>query len=958
VLSRSRSAPLVGRDTQLTTLHELVADVVAGRGRAVWIEGEPGIGKSTLLDAALTGVEQRGCQLFRGAAHELSQRFPLRVLLECLHVSEASPDPARSQIAALLRTAGSEVSSGDPVIPASESLLAFVDGLCASSPVVLVVDDLQWADEASLAVWDRLLRSVGQLPLLLIAASRPVGRQHALAGLRRAFRSEETVMLPLKPLTSAQAAQVVSGLLGARPGPGLRQLAERAGGNPLYLREIVDSLVRDDQAKISDDVAEVGTPDLGAPVSLSAAIADRLDFLSRGTRDALQIAALLGPEFAVTDVAVVTGHTVTHLIPIVEEGIASGVLTESGSRLAFRHNLIRDALAAGIPAGLRSALHLHAAQALVSTRASTDRVAEQLLAATDSGAIADEWVLDWLVEAGPQLVYRAPGTAADLLGHTADRISSGDPRGDGLTSLLITAAWLDGRDAEVEQRARQVLSSDPAPALRAQVTWNLAYVLGRSGRIDEAIAVVLEALADRRIGDVWSARLRALHAMGLNTSGRTEEGDTVAQAALAEAEHAGDLLATGYALHALSNLRLRNPNKSGALAYLDRAVNLVPEHPDTMDLRLLLLLNYASALEDVDRLDDALTTSREAVRLAERFGSRMRRAGMRTTLGEQLYAAGQWDDAIAELETVDAPYPYFRQLSDGLIALIAAHRDDRASVDRLLATFTGAEFASGDYRLFALFVVQARSLVAELDGDLRRATELLASMLEPGWESDSYARWVWLPDLVRLATTTGDTAIAQAALAAAEADAAAATTVGRIACAERCRGLVEQDPEPLLSAVDRYRAIGRPLELAGALEDAAVHRAGRGDGHAARAALDEALTGYAELGAHFNIRRATARLRTYGLRRGQRGPRRRPTTGWEALTPTELQVAEQVAKGRSNPEIATTMFLSRRTVQTHISHILAKLGARSRVEIAQEASRRLPDTATADARDEGRAGGA
>lgn len=115
----------------------------------------------------------------------------------------------------------------------------------------------------------------------------------------------------------------------------------------------------------------------------------------------------------------------------------------------------------------------------------------------------------------------------------------------------------------------------------------------------------------------------------------------------------------------------------------------------------------------------------------------------------------------------------------------------------------------------------------------------------------------------------------------------------------------------------------------------------RGDADAARAALDEALTHYGDLGADFDIRRANAHLRPYGMRRGQRGARRRPTTGWEALTPTELRVAELVADGGSNPDIAVAMFLSRRTVQTHVSHILTKLGARSRIEIAHQAAKHL-----------------
>ncbi len=942
----SVTAPFVGRNRHLALLEELVGDVAAGRGGAVWIEGEPGIGKSTLVEKALAGAEELGCQLFRGAAHELSRRFPLRVLLECLEVSTTSPDPLRAQIAARLSAPAPEIGASDPVVPASEGILALVDHLCAGTPVVLVVDDLQWADEASAAVWYRLARSVGQLPLLLIAASRPVGRQDPLHGLRRSLKSQGATILRLEPLTSSETAQVLSSLLGATPGPGLRELAQRAGGNPLYLREIVDAVIREDKATVRSGMAEVDTAAHMASASLSAAIADRLGFLSRETADALQIAALLGPDFAVTDLAVVTDRSAASLMSIVEEGIASGVLAESGTRLTFRHGLIREALAAEIPAGLRTALHLQAAQALIGARASAERVAEQLLSVSDSGAVTEGWAIDWLVEAAPQLVYRAPAIASDLLAQTIDSLSSSDPRHEELGCLLITSAWLDGRDVEVEQRARQILAGDPAPERRAQLAWTLGYALGRNSRTDEATGVILDALADSRIDAAWIARLRCLHAMVLMTSGHTIEADEIGQAALEAAEKTGDLLATGYALHVLSNVRMRNPNKSGALDYLNRAVDIVRANPDTMDLRLLLTFNRATALEDLDRLAEALHDIREGAQLAEKFGSRMRRAQTRSTLGEMLYSAGQWDDAIAEFENSDPPYPYLRMLSDGVLALIATHRDDRLGADKLLAGYPD-DFAPGEDRMHAVQLIRARALAAERDGNPQRATDMLAAMLAPDWAGDSFARWTWLPGLVRLATITGDSAAAASALAAAEADAAITATSSRVAAVERCRGLIDGDPDVLLSAAERYRAIGRPLELAAALEDAAAHLAEADEIEAARTTIDEALTLYGDLGADLDVRRANARLRPYGLRRGQRGARRRPTKGWEALTPTELRVAEQVAEGSSNPDIAAAMFLSRRTVQTHVSHILTKLSARSRIEIANQATHHRPDMTSA-----------
>jgi DNA-binding CsgD family transcriptional regulator len=183
--------------------------------------------------------------------------------------------------------------------------------------------------------------------------------------------------------------------------------------------------------------------------------------------------------------------------------------------------------------------------------------------------------------------------------------------------------------------------------------------------------------------------------------------------------------------------------------------------------------------------------------------------------------------------------------------------------------------------------------------------------------------------------------MARTAAQACQAEAAAETRPARAAAASlRCRGLLESDPVPLRDAVAHYRAVGAAAELPTAVEDLAAVLAERGQHEEARAALNEAVSLYEGLNARWDIRRAEGRLRPYGIRRGVRGPRGpRAASGWEALTPTEVKIAALVARGDSTSEIARGMFLSRRTVQTYISHILAKLGAKSRVEIVREALR-------------------
>src|ERR1022692_362346 len=159
--------------------------VAAGRGNAVLIEGEPGIGKSALVRSALAVVAETGCQVFWGAGDELGQALPLLPLLEGLRVREPSTDPRRNTIVRLLRGEVSADRGTDVSAALAEQLLALIAEQCAELPMILVIDDLQWADQASIALWGRLARSVRQVPLLLVGMMRPVPQRDDLLALRR-----------------------------------------------------------------------------------------------------------------------------------------------------------------------------------------------------------------------------------------------------------------------------------------------------------------------------------------------------------------------------------------------------------------------------------------------------------------------------------------------------------------------------------------------------------------------------------------------------------------------------------------------------------------------------------------------------------------------------------------------------------------------------------------------------
>jgi hypothetical protein len=173
---------LIGRKREMALLTGLIAEVARGRGRAVLVEGEPGIGKSALVRAAVARAPEAGCEVVWCAGDELRQALPLLPFPDGLRVREPSADPRRNAIVRLLRGESDPERSDVPAIVA-EQLLAPVAEQCAARPTILVTDDLQWADQASITLWGRLARSASQLPLLLVGTEFTVSDLAMMLGL-------------------------------------------------------------------------------------------------------------------------------------------------------------------------------------------------------------------------------------------------------------------------------------------------------------------------------------------------------------------------------------------------------------------------------------------------------------------------------------------------------------------------------------------------------------------------------------------------------------------------------------------------------------------------------------------------------------------------------------------------------------------------------------------------------
>ena len=233
----------VGRGQELATLRAGVEALARGEGAVVWVEGEPGIGKSCLVAEALAGVDEPGLDVEWGMADKLSERLPLAVMQDCLQVRLSSPDPRRAHAADLLRELPRGLlADSDRSVAGIEVLATLVDELCTAAPTVIVLDDLQWADDASLTLWHHLAASIAQLRLLLIGTCRSPLRRPEAQQVRAAVLRRGASVITLGPLSETDVADLVTAMVGVPPGDTLRRLAAQAAGNPLYVRELVDAV--------------------------------------------------------------------------------------------------------------------------------------------------------------------------------------------------------------------------------------------------------------------------------------------------------------------------------------------------------------------------------------------------------------------------------------------------------------------------------------------------------------------------------------------------------------------------------------------------------------------------------------------------------------------------------------------------------------------------------------------
>jgi DNA-binding CsgD family transcriptional regulator len=881
-----------GREHEWDTVLGLLTAAEAGRAGVLLVEGEPGTGKSLLLEEAERAAVARGLGPATGRARELGRPVPAEPLFSALGEPALVPD------ASLV-----------------ETLRSNLEKRAGTGPVLVSLDDLHWADPATLGAVQVLCRHLDCHPVAWLLSRRTTGDFDAAGRLFDLMERHGGRRCPLGPLCDDALTEIIVDVLGAEPDSGLAALAAGAGGNPYLLTELLAGLRDEGAVRISGGRARLSSARL--PERVRTGVGRRLGGLRPRTRHLLTVSAVLGRSFSPEDVAEILGTTPAAIVPGLDEALATGLLTATSDALRFRHELIRRVIVEAVPAPVRQALHRQIGEVLIGRAGTTAAAASHLVQGVRAGDGRALARLDQVIAA---VLPRSPRSAADLAVHVLDRTGPAEPDRPDRTLTAVRALTATGRLEEAARLARAAFAR-PMPALPcARLHCLLSEILNLRGRTDEAAEEASAALAEPCLsGGLRDDAELAL----LNTSAGTgREVRARAAAIVSSAGEHGDALISG-AFLALALAEWEAGALTAGLALAQESVRRA-RYTDAHGTHPRLVL--AMLLTDVGRTAAARTVLASAGGTAP--GHLAWAAAPAILRARAHLAAGRFREAVAEAEAglaaTGGPL-----MASGL-AVLAAATLRAGDVNAAQRFVRGARPGGSPYGQVALTLVSAQITEARDGAGSLAFGSLCAEVLRHRWTliaDPAAAAW-----LVRTARLLGDRPSGASVVAAVEALAAGNPAFPAAqAAAAHARGLLDGSPGRLEQAVAGHTD---PWARASATEDLAVLTASA-DPHRAVAVFDAALAAYEALGAARDAARVRRRLRRLGVRRRHWSRTDRPVTGWASLTDTERAISELVAQGLTNRQVADQLFMSANTVAFHLRHVFRKLDIGSRVELAR-----------------------
>jgi DNA-binding CsgD family transcriptional regulator/DNA polymerase III delta prime subunit len=915
---------VIGRQPELARIDARLARVPDGM-RVLLIEGEPGMGKTTLWIAAVEAAAGRSWRILSARPSDAEATFAYSGLGDLLETAfedalEPLPSPQRKALRVALLREEPEGPQADPGAVAVAFLNA-LRGLAREGPILVAVDDIQWLDSPSALALGFALRRLRHEPIGVLLARRIEARVHLPLGLDRPLLGEPLERIAVGPLGLGPLAEIIHARLDLPfPRGTIQRIHAASGGNPLFALELGRAL-GSEPARLEAGV------DLTLPEELVALLGEQVAGLPAETQDALAIVAALAHPTVELLAQVVDGPVDRWLQPALD----AHVLEVDGGRIRFTHPLRGAAALSRASPARRREIHAR----LASIVADPEERARHLALAAHA---PDEATAEALEEAARRVVARGAPDAASELAALAGRLTPPDRTDDIRRRGLAEAEY--ARSAGDPLRARQIVDSllvtwPPGPD-RVEALILLAFVhLGLDLRV--ALAIAREALAESGNDDRLRMRCHGMLTGALDVLGE----DTPAALAhgfgeLELAERLGDEVSVATALRGIARNQQRLTGRM-PVELIERSLAMEPLVRLSRTVSSWPSVCHAEMLAWSDDLAAGVSLWHWLCQEATNRGEEHSLGWILADMIPYECIAGAWQQALAH-----AAECFDLGLAAGQVSLHAVALADRALVEAYLGHEAAARRDADEARRLGapLSALKAERAAAwalgllELSlGDPARAHDQLGPLVQ-----GRRAAGIGEPGDMRCVTDEIEALIGMGRLAEAEALlvwydglAQASGRVFALAACDRSRGLLlagRGELDEALAALDgsrtRYATIadpfglGRTLLVLGSIQRRALHR------HAARESLGASLGVFEGLGAKLWAERATAELARIGGRQA----------AGDELTPSERKVAALVAEGHTNREVAAALVLTERTIEGHLSRIYAKLGVRSRAELA------------------------
>jgi len=934
---------LLEREHEIEHVEAALRDAAKRVGRTVLIEGSAGLGKSRLLELAGARASELGFRVLGARATELEQGFPFGVARQLFERALLSADEdertrwmagaaalgAEVLIGAPMRTSGPGLgpSTDDPSYAWHHGLYWLAANVSTDSPLALLVDDMQWCDAPSARTLAFIARRLEGQALAVVLATRPIDPSDSPDTATLAV-DPDAMLLRLSPLTEASIGSMIPSRLPGEPHRRFTQACTRVtGGNPFLVGELLSEAAARGLEPTAENAARIGSI---VPRGVSNAVLLRLARMDHAAGALARALSTLGDGAHVGDAMRLAGLSQTEVERAMAALVSAGII-ESGGTVRFVHPILRAAIYEDLSPAERERLHCEASKVLQERGATAGQVAAHVM---HTEPAADAVAVTLLRDAAREGLALGDATgAATLLARAVDEPPPAGERTVVMLELGLARARAGVPDAVAPLSDVVENANDEADIVSAAI--ELSGILFFSGRAAEGAAILHRA--SQRLPPDGPGRQRLevalLGATYTSASARREADATIAALRDPGGPAQGVLDATTLATLAMDELMyLRSAARAADLARRSLAAGL-PSDPHRGEAWAIVSLAVLAATDQLDAAlhgaDEILARARERGAAATVANLSALRAFICQRRGDLIAGEG---DAEAAIELApDLLGAEFTVLAVSSAVLVGLDRDETPESLRRLIDDTGIsyddEFSPSSQLRYASGVLRAAARNHE--GAIE---ELLGCGMEhPALGGENPAVVPWRSAAALSLAEVGRRREARD-LAADEVQRAQAFGARRaLGVAMRVQSLVG----PAGARADGLREAhsvleGSParLEAARVLADLGATLRARGERTQAREPLLEALTLSTQSGARGLERRIRAELASIGIR-----PRATHTSGADSLTPSELRVAELAATGGTNREIAQTLFVTEKTVETHLGRAFRKLNISSRRQL-------------------------